>query len=197
MKKSIRTILILLTICALLILAYAVIPDVSRDLNKYGRLVYDRNGKILRAFLNDDEQWCFEPVDNKIPPKLEKVVLLYEDRWFYRHPGFNPVSIIQALVTNIKAGRVISGGSTITMQVCRLARPGNRTVIKKFSELLQAIKLEIKYSKKQILSMYLNNAPYGGNIVGIRAASLKYFGREPEHLSWAEAAVLAVLPPAA
>lgn len=173
---------------------YLVTPDASQQLDKYGKIVLDRNGKILRAFLNEDEQWCFLPQNKSIPSKLEKAVLTFEDRYFYQHPGFNPVSIIKAMLRNIKAGKVVAGGSTITMQVCRIAQPGSRTLLKKLRELLQALKLEILYSKKKILSLYLNNAPYGGNIVGIRAAAYKYFGHEPEQLSWAEAALLAVLP---
>jgi penicillin-binding protein 1C len=173
---------------------YLITPDASQQLDRYGKIVLDRNGKILRAFLNEDEQWCFLPQNKPVPAKLEKAVLTFEDRYFYQHPGFNPVSIYKALVRNIKAGKIVAGGSTITMQVCRLAHPGKRTLSKKLLELLHAFKLEILYSKKHILALYLNNAPYGGNIVGIRAAAYKYYGREPEQLSWAEAALLAVLP---
>ena len=175
-------------------LLYLFINDNTGNLNIYGKMIYDRNGKILRAFLNENEQWCFKSQNWQIPEKLQKAVLTFEDKYFYYHQGINPISICNALIRNIKAHKVVSGGSTITMQVCRISNPGNRTILRKFAESLQAVKLEIKYSKNQILSFYLNNAPYGGNIIGIRAASLKYFQREVEQLSWAEAALLAVLP---
>jgi len=195
MKKRKRFWLIIALIVIIFLgIIYLITPDASKKLDNYGKIVLDRQGKILRAFLNENEQWCFVPGNAQIPPKLEKAVLCFEDRYFYQHPGFNPVSIFKAMIRNIKAGKVVSGGSTITMQVCRLANPGKRTLFKKLMELLQAVKLEILYSKKEILSLYLNNAPYGGNILGVRAASLKYFAREPAQLSWAEAALLAVLP---
>lgn len=189
--KRFRAVLGVLCLVALI---YLAIPDHSSELNDFGRIIYDRNGRILRAFLNSEEQWCFTPKSQQVPDKLKIAVLEFEDRFFYYHPGFNIVSIFNALVRNIKAGRVISGGSTITMQVCRIASPGKRTIIKKLSETLQAVKLEIKYSKDEILGFYLNNAPYGRNIKGVRAASLKYFQRELSELSWAESALLAVLP---
>ncbi len=191
LKVRLGSLIILLLVMGLV---YMIIPDASQYLNRFGKIVFDRHGRILRSFLNEDEQWCFSPQNDVTPSKLEKAVLIFEDRYFYWHPGFNPLSICKALIRNIRAGEVVSGGSTITMQVCRIAQPGRRTVLKKIYELLQAIKLEIKFSKREILSLYLNNAPYGGNIIGIRAASYKYFGREPAQLSWAEAALLAVLP---
>jgi penicillin-binding protein 1C len=195
MKKKYLTGLAIAGMMLIILIAiYFITPDITKNLNNYGKLVLDREGKILQAYLNEDEQWCFAPGTESIPFKLKKAVLLYEDRYFYLHPGFNPIAIIRAFIRNIAAGRIVSGGSTISMQLCRIANPGRRTLTKKISELCQAVKLEIRYSKAQILTLYLNNAPYGGNIVGYRAASLRYFNREPDALSWAEAALLAVLP---
>jgi len=164
-------------------------------LEDYSTLVTDSDGDILRAFLNSNEQWHF-PLDQEspIPAKLETAVLTYEDRFFYKHPGINPVSIGRAFWLNVKHKRVLSGGSTITMQLARISQPKSRTIPHKILEILQALKLEIRYSKVDILRMYLSHAPYGRNIVGYRAASLKYFGKEPQNITWSEAATLAVLP---
>jgi len=120
---------------------------------------------------------------------------LYEDRYFYRHPGFNPFSIARAARQNIQAGRVVSGGSTITMQVARLWRKDKpRNLGQKAIEFVLSIHAELHYSKSEILRMYVSNAPFGGNVVGLNAAAWRYFGRSPRNLSWAEAACLAVLP---
>jgi penicillin-binding protein 1C len=158
-------------------------------------VVLDEDGQILRAFLNKDQQWYFPPNEKiKIPEKLEKAVLTFEDRYFYYHPGVNPVSIVKAIINNISAGKIKSGASTITMQLVRLALKNKRNIWNKCLEVLQAIKLEIKYSKKELLRMYIENAPYGGNIIGYQAAVLKYFKKIPEQITWSEAALLAVLP---
>jgi len=179
----------------LLLLFYLLIPLHLENLDDYSTLVTDSNDEVLRAFLNQNQQWHF-PLqhDVKIPAKLETAVLTYEDRFFYKHPGINPVAIVRAFWLNIKHKRVKSGGSTITMQLARISQPKARTIPHKILEILQALKLEIKYSKKDILRMYLSHAPYGRNIVGYRAASLKYFGKEPQNITWSEAATLAVLP---
>ncbi len=178
-----------------LLLFYFVVPLNLDRFRDYSTMVLDNDDQILRVFLNDQEQWCLPPInDNVIPTKLETTVLTYEDRSFFYHLGINPWSLLRAFYLNIKYGKVISGGSTITMQVVRMAAQNPRTIPYKLLEIFQALKLEIKFSKSQILKMYLNHAPYGRNIIGIRAAALKYFGREPENLTWSEAATLAVLP---
>ena len=125
----------------------------------------------------------------------KNLLLTFEDRYFYYHPGINPVSIFRALSGNIKAGKVISGGSTITMQVARISR-GNkpRTYSEKIIEMLSALKLELFRSKKTILQMYTANAPFGGNTVGLDAASWRYTGKPSADLTWAEAAALSILP---
>ena len=160
----------------------------------YATVVYDRHGKLLGARIASDGQWRF-PVVDSVPEKFTTCILQFEDRHFFHHPGFNPVSLGRALWMNIRAGKIISGGSTLTMQAIRLSRKGkSRTVGEKLVEIWLAFRLEVSYSKRSILSMYASHAPFGGNTVGLGAAAWRYFGRPPEELSWAEAAVLAVLP---
>lgn len=181
---------------AAIIIIYHLIPLPDPLFKKdYSTVVLDENGNILRAFLDKQEQWHFPPRrDLEIPDKLKKAILRFEDRHFYRHPGVNPVSLVRAMVRNIASGEVKSGASTISMQVIRLAFKRKRTHLNKFIEILQALKLEIRYSKEEILRMYVDHAPYGGNIVGYQAASNKYFNRPPGQLTWSQAAMLAVLP---
>ena len=158
-------------------------------------VVLDRHGEWLRAFAASDDSWRIpEPSLAEISPKLRTAVLTYEDRWFYHHFGINPFSIAQALVTNIKAGRVVRGGSTITMQVARMMEPKPRTIRNKIIEMFRALQLEARYSKDEILRLYLNMAPYGGNIVGSAAASRIYFNKPQNRLSLGEAALLAAIP---
>ena len=158
-------------------------------------VVLDRHGEWLRAFSASDDSWRIpEPSLAEISPKLKTAVLTYEDRWFYHHFGINPFSIAQALVTNIKAGRVVRGGSTITMQVARMMEPKPRTVRNKIIEMFRALQIEARYSKDEILTLYLNMAPYGGNIVGSSAASRLYFSKPQNRLSLGEAALLAAIP---
>ncbi|MEI6049134.1 MAG: penicillin-binding protein 1C [Bacteroidota bacterium] len=157
-------------------------------------VVEARDGSVLGARIADDGQWRF-PGFEQMSEKFEKSILTFEDRYFYFHPGINPVSIVRALVSNIKAGEIVSGGSTITMQVARIAG-GNkpRTYGEKFIEMLSALKLELFRSKKTILLMYAANAPFGGNTVGLEAAAWRYTGKSSADLTWAEAAALAILP---
>ena len=158
-------------------------------------VIYDRFGKVLSVFLNKSGQWQYPPMDSiGVPAKLRNCVVQYEDRWFDYHTGVNPLAIIRAMAQDIVAGKIVSGASTLTIQVARISNPGKRTILKKLQETFTALKLEIHFSKAEILKMYLNHAPYGGNIVGYRTASARYFGKEPKELTWAEAALLAVLP---
>jgi len=157
-------------------------------------VVYDRNGELLGARIAADGQWRF-PAADSIPGKYATAVTAFEDRFFRWHPGVNPVSIVRALRQNIQAGEVVSGGSTITMQVIRLAgKQPPRTVARKFAESFLALRLELTTTKDEILKLYANNAPFGGNVVGIEAAAWRYFGTAPENLTWSESALLAVLP---
>lgn len=162
--------------------------------NSYSTVLEDEDGKLLGAKIADDEQWRF-PISYKTPEKFEKAIIEFEDNRFYKHLGVDPVAISRALIQNYEAGYVVSGASTLTMQVIRLAKKNpDRTVWEKFKEVIQASRLELTHSKKEILSLYAAHAPFGGNVVGLEAASWRYFGRSPDKLSWAESAMLAVLP---
>jgi penicillin-binding protein 1C len=161
----------------------------------YSRVITDRNGEIIRVFLTRDEQYCLPPdFHDTVPEKLKKAVIEFEDRYFYFHPGINPVSIVRATVQNIRNRRVVSGASTITMQLARLRKGRDRKIFNKILEMFEAIRIEAHFSKNEILKVYLDNAPYGGNVLGYQAASWRFFGKPPGKLSWAEASLLAVLP---
>lgn len=160
----------------------------------YSTIIYDKDGKLFAARIAEDGQWRFPPVDS-VPYKYKTALLEFEDRNFYHHPGFNPISLFRAAVQNYRSGKIVSGGSTISMQVIRLAGKGRkRTYPEKVREIALAIKLETRNSKDEILAHYASHAPFGGNVVGLDAAAWRYFGRSPHELSWAEAATLAVLP---
>ncbi|MCD6579575.1 penicillin-binding protein 1C [bacterium] len=152
------------------------------------------NGKVAHVFLASDEQYrLYIPLKN-VPVKLQKAMLEKEDRYFYLHPGFNPISLVKAMFRIIKYKHIINGGSTITMQLARITEPKKRTVLNKFLEILRAIQFEIRFSKKKILEYYLNYAPFGKNIVGVEAASFFYFGKPLEELNLSEITILANLP---
>ncbi len=160
----------------------------------YSTVVEDNSGKLLGAHIASDEQWRF-PKPDSLPQEYINAVLTYEDQQFYQHPGVNPFSIYQALVVNIKAGHIVRGGSTITMQVIRLSgKNPPRTVFQKVKEILLATRLELAETKNEILLTYAAHAPFGGNVVGIEAACWRYFGRPLHDLTQAEYAMLAVLP---
>lgn len=156
-------------------------------------VVTDRSGQLLGARIAEDGQWRFPPCDS-VPSRYERCLVSFEDRRFYWHPGVDPGALARALISNVKAGHVQSGGSTITMQVIRLSRQKPRTLWQKGIEAVLATRLELRCSKKEILAMYASNAPFGGNVVGIEAAAWRYFGRPASELSWAESATLAILP---
>lgn len=154
----------------------------------------DRRGELLGARIAEDGQWRF-PTSDSLPSKYEHCVVAFEDKRFWYHPGVDPISFARALWLNVKNGRVVSGGSTLTMQVIRLTRDNpSRTIWEKIVEVFMATRLELSYSKKEIICLYASNAPFGGNVVGLEAASWRYYGKRPGLLTWAEAATLAVLP---
>lgn len=159
----------------------------------YSTVVTDRKGELLGARIADDQQWRF-PTFDSVPDKYKTCVIEFEDQHFRYHWGINPLSIFRAVKQNINSQRIVSGASTITMQTIRLSRKENRTFGEKFIEMILATRLEFSYSKDEILSLYASHAPMGGNVVGIDAASWRYFGHQSSTLSWAEAATLAVLP---
>ena len=158
------------------------------------QIVLDRNGEWLRAFLANDGMWRMSENNNTVSPLLHQAMLTAEDKWFYYHFGINPVSIATALYDNMKAGEVVRGGSTITMQLARLMEPKARNVPNKLIEMFRAIQLELAYSKSEILNFYFNMLPYGGNIVGTGAASRLYFNKPQHAISLGEAALLAAIP---
>lgn len=169
------------------------LPD-SLFESPYSTVLEDKQGQLLGARIADDGQWRF-PLSEKIPERFEVALLEFEDQRFYTHFGVDPASVIRAAIQNIRAGRVVSGASTISMQVIRLSRKDRpRTFTEKLIEMMMALRLEIRYSKKEILALYAAHAPFGGNVVGLEAAAWRYFGRSPGQLSWAESATLAVLP---
>lgn len=161
---------------------------------QYGPVVTDRNGTLLNAYLSHDDKWRMYTRLDEISPTLRKAILAKEDRYFYWHPGVNPLAIGRALWNNLLTGRRTSGASTITMQVVRLLEPRPRTYWSKLVEAFRALQLELRYSKDEILQLYLNLAPYGGNIEGVKAASWLYFDRPPELLSLSQATVLSLIP---
>lgn len=149
---------------------------------------------LLAAHIATDGQWRFGAVDS-IPYKFSTCILHFEDEYFFSHPGINPVSIAKAIKSNLSQQKKVCGGSTITMQVARMiGEQGERTYFKKVGEMLLALHLEINLSKSDILNLYVSNAPFGGNVVGLNAAAWRYYGKLPSELSWAENALLAVLP---
>lgn len=159
----------------------------------YSTVVTDRNEELLGARIASDGQWRFPPRET-IPEKIKQCLITFEDKHFYHHWGVNPLSIGRAVYQNTKHKRIISGGSTLTMQTIRLSRNESRTFGEKIIEMIWATRLEFRASKEEILSMYVSHAPFGGNVVGLDAAAWRYFGHSAEELSWAESAMLAVLP---
>lgn len=157
-------------------------------------VITDRHGELIGARISNDQQWRF-PESDSISHKFEQCIVAFEDQRFYYHFGVDPIATVRAMLHNLREGRVTEGGSTLTMQVARMAR-GNqkRTLWQKEVEVLWAIDIEMTYSKGEILRIYASHAPFGGNTVGIDAAAWRYFGRSAGNLSWAENATLAVLP---
>ena len=157
-------------------------------------VVEDKNGNILGAKIAEDGQWRFPEIDS-LPDKFVTALLIFEDKRFFYHPGVDPLSLARAVKQNIKEGKIVSGGSTITMQTVRLMRRNkSRTIWEKIIEAIWATRLELSYSKNHILRLYSSYAPFGGNTVGLESAAWRFFAKKPSQLSWAEACVLAVLP---
>ncbi len=183
----------IVAIAVSLCIYYYCLPEkLFRD--PYSTVLEDRNGELLSATIAKDGQWRF-PEAGDIPAKFATALITYEDKRFRSHPGVDVLSLGRAVRQNIKAGKVVSGGSTLSMQVIRLSRKGKgRNISQKVIEIVLATRLELKYSKDEILTLYASHAPFGGNVVGLEAACWRYFGREPSELSWGEASMLAVLP---
>ena len=181
------------SVILVLVLFWISMPDKLFQ-DPVSTVVYDRNGELLGARIAADGQWRFPGVDS-VPAKYMQALLEFEDRYFYYHPGVNPGSLARAVVQNIRAGEVKSGGSTITMQVIRLSRKGKpRNIWQKMIEIWLALRYECSSKKEEILQAYADHAPFGGNVVGIEAAAWRYFGASPHELTWSESSLLAVLP---
>ncbi len=174
----------------------ALYPLPSRLEQSYTRTLVSKEGELLRAFADGEGVWRYPVTIEQVSPLYLQALLNYEDRWFYQHPGVNPFAILRALIQNSRAGRVISGGSTLTMQVARLIDPHTKTIAGKLKQIFRALQLEWYFSKQDILRYYLNHAPFGGTLAGVQAASRTYLGKSAQQLSHAEAALLAVLPQA-
>ena len=178
---------------AVLLAFWLFVPVVPFD-DPLSTVVLDRDGELLGASIAADGQWRFG-VAAAVPPKFAVAITCFEDRRFYWHPGVDPLALGRAAVANLRSSRVVSGGSTLTMQVVRLARKGRpRTLGEKAVEAVLALRLSLSLSKQQVLGLYAAYAPFGGNSVGLDAAAWRYFGRDAAQLSWAETATLAVLP---
>ena len=160
----------------------------------YSTVLLDRNGHLLGARLAQDGQWRFPGKDLDVPDRFKEAIIQYEDKRFLSHRGVDFLALFRAVIENLKQGHIVSGGSTLTMQTMRLARHGQRNLWQKSIEMLWAWRAEFRYSKNEILQLYASHAPFGGNVVGLSAASWRYFYKTPDQLSWGECASLAVLP---
>ncbi len=189
--------MIRIIVFSLIIIIFWVIflLPLPKKLNKDYSVVikYDDNS-IMRIYKTSDDSFRIYTKLEEIDQRLIASVLCYEDKYFYYHPGVNPFSLMRALYQNIKARKIVAGGSTLSMQLARIIEPKPRTIKSKLIEIFRAIQFEIKLGKKEILQNYLNLAPYGGNFYGIGAAALIYFRKTPEKLSPAEIAYLLSLP---
>lgn len=181
---------------SLLLALDAAFPPPLKRAEAYSPLVLDREGRWLHAFATDKGRWRFKADVEKIDPVFVERLVAVEDKRFYAHPGVDFAALMRAAKDAAEGGEATSGASTITMQAARLLEPRERTISAKLIEMLRALQIESRLSKKEILDLYLTLAPYGGNIEGVRAASLLYFGHEPAHLSDAEQALLIALPQA-
>lgn len=164
------------------------------DRVEYSTIITDNKGEVIHAYLTTDDKWRMKTTLEEISPLLRKTIVEKEDRYFYQHPGVNPLAIGRALVNNIFRMKRTSGASTITMQVARALEPKRRTYFNKVIEMFRALQLEWKYSKAEILQLYLNLVPYGGNLEGVKSASILYFNKNPDHLSLAEITALSIIP---
>ncbi|MBC7947610.1 MAG: penicillin-binding protein 1C [Chitinophagaceae bacterium] len=164
------------------------------DRIEYSTVITDNKGEVINAFLTSDQKWRMKTNLDEISPLLKKTIVAKEDRYFFYHPGINPVSVTKAFFKNLFRMKRTSGASTITMQVARALEPRKRNILSKFIESFRAFQLEWTYSKEEILQMYLNLVPYGGNIEGVKSASQLYFKKNPDHLSLAEITALSIIP---
>jgi penicillin-binding protein 1C len=199
-KKTAAVFFLASAVCVLNVLLFFFILDylfpfpvesIKRDPTA---IITDKDGKPLRFFLPEDKRWRFPVKLKDVSPKLVEAVIASEDRWFYIHPGVNPIAMARAFYTNIKEWRVVSGASTIPMQIARMSEPKSRTIFSKAVEVFRALQLKCLFSNDELLEIYLNIAPYGGNLEGVGAASYFYFGKTPRVLTPGEIALITALP---
>jgi penicillin-binding protein 1C len=164
--------------CALFAADRIFPPDMTRA-RTLSPEVTDRNNVLLRAFLSKDGAWRIRTTPDQVGPRYLAMLKAYEDKRFDRHPGFDPLALARAAYQLAASRHIVSGGSTLTMQVARLLEPRPHSFGAKLIQIVRAVQLEERYSKDEILSLYLTLAPMGGNLEGVRAASLSYFGKEP------------------
>ncbi|MBS1596367.1 MAG: penicillin-binding protein 1C [Bacteroidetes bacterium] len=181
-------------VCAFLLflLLNAIFP--LHDDIRYSTVVTDRKGNVLHAFLTPDQKWRMKTELRELSPTLKKTLIYKEDKFFYHHPGVNPIAIVRAVFMNIFHLKRTSGASTITMQVARMMEPRRRTYVSKVIEMFRAFQLEWKYSKEEILQLYFDLVPYGSNIEGVKSASVLFFQKPPQKLSLAEVTALSIVP---
>lgn len=194
LKRIVFAFAAIFILCFLLFLLFDKLFPLPLQRLQYSTIVVSSDGTILSAYLSKDEKWRIKIRKEDIPESLEKAIVFKEDKYFYYHPGINVVALVKAFFRDMRAGRVVSGASTITMQVARMLHPERRTLFNKFKEILRALQLEKHYTKEEILEMYFNLLPYGGNVEGIKAASLIYLHKNPVDLSPAEIATLMIVP---
>ncbi|HLY68294.1 MAG TPA: penicillin-binding protein 1C [Puia sp.] len=187
-----RVLVIITSLVVLFFLLNWIFP--LPDKIEYSIIITDNKGEVIHAFLTNDQQWRMKTELNEISPLLRKAIIEKEDKYFYHHFGVNPIALAKSFFKNIFRLKRTSGASTITMQVARGLEPKRRTYINKFIEMFRALQLECKYSKDEILQMYLNLIPYGSNIEGVKSASILYFSKNPYHLSLAEITALSIIP---
>lgn len=186
----------LITFCVFLLFNQLLPLPMPNTQSDFARVVTDQHGQPLRVFADANGVWRYPVTQQAVSPLYLQALIHYEDRWFYQHPGVNPLSLIRALGQWLITGDVVSGGSTITMQVARILEPHSRSLFGKCWQIFRALQLEWQLDKNQILELYLNYAPFGGTLEGVQAASFTYFGKPALQLTHAEAAMLAVLPQA-
>ncbi|SHM09513.1 penicillin-binding protein 1C [Mucilaginibacter sp. OK098] len=190
--KKPKVIIILAFLLTLFLLFWFCLPKPLFN-SPTSYVIDDTDGQLLGASIATDGQWRFPP-NAEVPEKFKQCIIAFEDKRFMHHPGFDILALGRAIKQNFHSSKITSGGSTITMQVIRLATRHKRNIWNKLIEMFMAVRLEAGYSKNEILSFYTSNAPFGSNVIGLDAASWRYFGRSPDKLSWGEMAAMAVLP---
>ena len=190
-----KSLLLLISLLALLWSADQLFP-LPLPQDDQARVVLAEDGTPLWRFADAEGVWRYPVTPEEVAPHYLQALLTYEDRWFYQHPGVNPLALARAGWQNLSGGRVVSGGSTLSMQVARLLDPHSRSLSGKLKQLWRTLQLEWHLSKREILTLYLNRAPFGGTLQGVAAASWAYLGKPPSQLTHAEAALFAVLPQA-